>query len=83
MKLQVRIHELRRPQYYHLDRQRVRSWTVLVAGDFYTRDRFGHEDDLGRAAERAIDTTLLGLISQADIAIVNLEGPVRTSSAPI
>jgi poly-gamma-glutamate synthesis protein (capsule biosynthesis protein) len=58
-------------------------WTALIAGDFYTRDRFGHEDDLGRAAERAIDNTLLGLISRADIAIVNLEGPVRISRAPI
>ena len=59
------------------------EWTLLAAGDFCAINRFaetGHPED---KVSQAITEELHDLIARADLAIVNMEGPVRTSFPPI
>ena len=60
------------------------TWTLLAVGDFCAINRFNNGKLHDGAAIRAIVTEeLQTLIAQADISIVNMEGPIRTAFAPI
>lgn len=75
-----------RSQRIELNEQMTDSgleWTLLVAGDFCAINRFTETRQAEDQVGQTIVQDLHDLIAQADIAIVNMEGPVRTSSAPI
>ncbi len=59
------------------------EWTLVAAGDFCAQDRFADGESPDAGAMRAVDADLRLRIAAADIAIVNLEGPVRTASPPL
>ena len=61
----------------------VPEWTLVAVGDFCAQERFADGEDPVAAAEAAISAPLRGIIAGADLAVVNLEGPVRTASAPL
>ncbi len=59
------------------------EWTLLAAGDFCAQERFSDAEDPHAAAARTFDGRLRGVVAAADLAIVNLEGPVRSAAAPL
>ncbi len=59
------------------------EWTLLAAGDFCAISRFMEKGSLEDKLSQVITGELHDLIATADIAIVNMEGPIRTSSASI
>lgn len=59
------------------------EWTLLAVGDFCARGRFPDESKIRNAASELITEELQTLIADADISIVNMEGPIATSFDPI
>lgn len=59
------------------------EWTLVAAGDFCAQDRFADDADPATAASAAVEEEIRRIIARADVAVVNLEGPVKSAAAPL
>jgi poly-gamma-glutamate synthesis protein (capsule biosynthesis protein) len=59
------------------------EWTLTAGGDFCIIDRLRNTEGPEDGVRQAITEELHELVAGADVAIANMEGPIRTCSAPI
>jgi poly-gamma-glutamate synthesis protein (capsule biosynthesis protein) len=59
------------------------EWTLLAAGDFCAINRLRETARPEDAVRQAITEELHELVAGADVAIVNMEGPIRTCSVAV
>lgn len=59
------------------------KWTLVAAGDFCAINRFVGKNHLEEMLNQNVTKDLRDLIGAADISIVNMEGPIRTSANPV
>ena len=59
------------------------EWTLTAGGDFCIIDRLRSTEGAEDGVRQAITEELHELVAGADVAIANMEGPIRTCSAPI